>query len=865
IAQQLTKNVPPEHQAIVPALVRYLLDLIRQSRAINNPGTIDLTDESIWGKLASSDISWALTRTNKSRWLRTLWPQRPGQRNRNRPLWLLCDRLGIPEQQAKEILESFWNAATRRKYNLLVRGGYGHVLNLAAMRFTSTAEAELHRCERCGTSSQLNLGGVCTAWKCDGRTVSVSDAERQAMRRRNHYIHRYEGQEGQPLSGIAREHTAAISTTERAEIEERFRDGKINLLSCTTTMEMGVDLGELEAVFCRNVPPGIANYQQRAGRAGRRAQAAPIALMMARSNRYDQAQFNDLRGYLGALPPAPYLTLDNPSFFRRHQVSCLLAGWLDQHLAGHGRIGAPRLRDVLGEDLNEAAEADLKTDLAAWLASDAGIAARAVAERMVSTLPPELRHVGLFAGELTAHTQEEVERWIGDVCAHWRQLNHAYETARAEQNDPGADEQAQMRAGRQMNNRLTDRKRYLDQFLVETLSRAAVIPTYSFPVHAIHLEIVTERGGLAARDDRAPQLGRDAALAIAEYAPGAEVVAGGRIWTSAGIARRARVGPGDAWLEQGYYRICPACRHAETQLDRDAFGQNCPQCDAPVSGRGRKYVKPVGFLTSYADGQGKDPGTTRLRIRPVDEARLLTRARPGDFQRSEIAKVTHFFAPAIAREGGQPGRMLILNRGPQSAGYLWCTKCEHAEPASWDALGGAEIKTRHKNPRTGYPCPAESLRWPVDLAHVFETDLRGIRINQPVPAFSELPTAEEQRDARDGFLRTLAEALRLAAADILATDPRDLRATVELPDRVPFVILSDSVPGGAGYCQRLLDDPRCSARVLLGRAITILDCPRGPKCEASCVQCLNHYSNQFYWDQFNRHPVREWLCALLAE
>ena len=285
---------------MVPALVRFLLDLIRQSRAINTLENIDLTDESIWGEgLASADISWSLSRTHQSRRLRTLLSE-PGRPNR--PLWVLMDRLGIPDDQARDILSAFWEEATRPRHRLLLPGGHGHVLNLAAMRFAATPEGELRRCESCGASSQIDLGGACTAWRCTGRTVPVSAEERDEMRRRNHYLVRYEGQ---PLSGIAREHTAAISTTERSEIEERFRQGEINLLSCTTTMEMGVDLGELEAVFCRNVPPGIANYQQRAGRAGRRAQAAPVALMMARSGRYDQAQFNDLRGYLEALPPAP--------------------------------------------------------------------------------------------------------------------------------------------------------------------------------------------------------------------------------------------------------------------------------------------------------------------------------------------------------------------------------------------------------------------------------------------------------------------------------------------------------------------------------------------------------------------------------
>lgn len=859
IAQRLTEKIAPEHQGLAPALVRFLLNLIRQSRAINTLGNIDLTDVSIWGeRLASPDISWSLTRTHKSRRLQTLLPE---QKHSNRSLWVLVGRLGIPEEQARDLLSAFWEGATKPPHRPLLPGGHGHVLNLAAMRFAATVEGELRRCDSCGASSQIDLGGICTAWRCTGHTVAVSAEEHAKMREKNHYLFRYQGQ---PLSGIAREHTAAISTTERSESEERFRQGEINLLSCTTTMEMGIDLGQLEAVFCRNVPPGITNYQQRAGRAGRRAQAAPIALMMARSGRYDQAQFNNLRGYLEALPPVPYLTLDNPSFFRRHQVSCLLAGWLDHRLRGQDRTGAPRLRNVLGEKLDQAAEIVLLGDLATWLASEAGLAARAVAEAMTATLPAKLAHVGIAAGELTKHTCTKTTRWIRAICMRWRELNEAFETAHAVLNDPESTEQARTRATGRMRARRKDMRRYLDRFLVEALSRAAVIPTYSFPVHSIHLEIVTDRGDHI-DSDRALQLDRDAAMAIAEYAPGAEVVSGGRIWTSDGIARRAKVGPGDAWMERGFHRVCLACRHAETHHEWDGFGENCPQCDTRPKDPPRAFIEPVGFLTSYDGRQGRDPGATRLRVRRVDEARLLTKPRPEDFLPSDLARVKHFFAPAIAPKGSQPGQMLILNRGPHGAGYLWCRTCEHARPAPMKALRGDEIPAVHKNPRTGDPCCTKSLRRPVDLAHIFETDLRGIRIDQPTPDFSDLVDEKKRSAARDGFLRTLGEALRLATADILETDPRDLRATVELLGLAPLVILSDSVPGGAGYCRRLLEDSRFSARELLGRAISVLDCPRGTDCETSCSRCLNDYSNQIHWDQFDRHPALDWLRGLLAE
>lgn len=152
--------------------------------------------------------------------------------------------------------------------------------------------------------------------------------------------------------------------------------------------------------------------------------------------------------------------------------------------------------------------------------------------------------------------------------------------------------------------------------LPEAMSRAAVIPTYSFPVHSIHLEIVTDQQSHGDQG-RALQLDRDASLAIAEYAPGAEVVAGGRIWTSEGIARKAAIGGGDAWTEKGYYRICPSCNHVQIHDDREGFEETCPQCGAGQQGLKVRFIEPFGFLTSYTGRMGRDPGSSRLRVRPV--------------------------------------------------------------------------------------------------------------------------------------------------------------------------------------------------------------------------------------------------------
>lgn len=859
IAQKLSAALPESKRHLAEALVRFLLDQIRYSRAINDLGVLDLTDASVWGVgKANKDISWAETRVQASKRLHTL---RPAPGAQNRISWLLSTQLDFTQEEAAVALGTFWSAATRPGLGLFKPGGHGHVLNLAALRMAPARDGNLWRCKTCGAISHVDLDGKCSAWKCPGETVRISDDERAIAERTNHYLERYRST---PRSAIAREHTAAIGVVERAEIEEKFRRGEVNLLSCTTTMEMGVDLGDLEAVLCRNVPPGIANYQQRAGRAGRRAQVAPIALMMARSSRYDQSSFQNLQAYLEALPAPPYLTLDNPDFFRRHQVSVLLSGWLDLRLRGSTKTGAPRLRDILGETLTGEKEKALVADLRSWLASETSREIRENADALVETLPADLCSVGLRGVDLTQHFLAKMEGWLAIIAGRWRNMHEAYEAALAAQN-AATEASDRQKAANRGSARLNDMKLYLDRFVVESLSRGAVVPTYSFPVHSIHLEIVNERNAYGS-DSRALQLDRDASLAIAEYAPGAEVVAGGRIWESAGIARRSSLNGVEAWTEKGFYRICANCNHVERHDDKEGFAAQCPQCGASPTAQKMPFIIPFGFLTAYSDRNGRDPGATRLRVRPVDEARLLTQAADTDFHASDLNGVDSFFAPAVPRGGEKAGQMFIANRGPAGKGYLRCPKCEFAMPTPRDFSFGNEIQKKHSNPRTGDVCPVDKLGWPTDLAHIFETDLRAIRFSFPLPQFDG-GTERENRAAREGFIRTLSEALRLAATDLLGTDPRDVRATAEIPTGSAVVILSDATPGGAGYCRRLLnpEEPRFSARALIGKAAQILDCDRGEACESSCSHCLNDFSNQQYWDKLNRHPVLAWLMSLLAQ
>ena len=843
-AQQKLPSEKLKH--LVSGTLQLILLMMRQSRAISDlGGRIDLSDEGIWGKgRGSLEISFDLDRTSEGTRLRTILPSK--STTPTRLTWVLSNRLGLNFDDTAMLAKNCWEVLSPRRARILKKHRAGFVINLDGLQIEQGQTR--YQCDSCGRVAAFDLGGVCLAFRCSGITNVINGVDE------NYYVDRYKAS---PEAAIAREHTAAIGPNLRNVIEGGFREGNFNLLSCTTTMEMGVDLGDLEAVICRNVPPGIANYQQRAGRAGRRAQAAPIALTIARGSRYDQATFHAFPEYLASLPTMPYISLDNARFLRRHQVSCILSGWLDERIIASERTGAPRLQDVLADRLDSEETRSILHHLDRWIDGDSGRAAVLRAEKIALGLPTG---TALRGNELVSHVRQEISRWIEQIAGRWASIENRYEQAESDYKSAGTAEEKD-RALSRMKRASGEKKRYLSRLLVESLSRAAVIPTYSFPVHSLTLEIVQNRDNQRL-DESDIELSRDAAVAISEYAPGAETVAAGRIWESAGIARRQSHGTGDAWLEEGFIRICDDCQHVERVAEWEQLSKECFGCGTTRLRQPRKYLEPIGFLTSYKNRSGGEPGVSRLRVRAVEEARLLTRAPRDKMHNTDLAQVTTFLAPSHGEIPDEEGRMVVVNRGPHGSGYLRCPRCEHAEAApQGNNLSKEEVQSKHSDPRTGDPCPVELLKFPTDLAHIFTTDVRILRLSEQILIPEGIQdTLEFINDA----LRGASEAIRLAAADLLGTDPRDLRATFESGSNGYQIILADSTPGGAGYARRLVDEPRYSARRLLTRALDILDCERGEKCQTSCISCLRDYSNQIYWDRFDRHSSLEWLTSVVA-
>jgi ATP-dependent helicase YprA (DUF1998 family) len=840
LLRQLEPRAPEAVKPILRDLTMVLFEQIRRARAINAFAGLQLTDARLWtDAFAHRDVAFV---PSGARGRKLNWLPSPSRLETSRRGWLLHRRLGLTPDEVSQFLQDFWEQAFNA--TLLVAHEGGRVLDLQHLRLVDGGRRPLFRCRACGLTQPHHVGERCTALRCEGTVEAVPEDVRERWRLDQHYVRRVTQAVTRPA--IAREHTAAIATGARERIEAQFRDGSINLLSCTTTMEMGVDLGDLEAVVCRNVPPSIANYQQRAGRAGRRAQAAPLTVTVARNGNFDQAAFAAFDRYLEEVPTVARVALDNAEFFRRHQESVLLAGFL-RHRVQNLERNSPRLRDLVGESFDNPAAVDgFCTDLSAWLESEPGRGKLALAARLADHLPEAVAHIGRRGDNLANGFRETMRTF---AIVHADRLEGFREriasAAAAAKHGAAAAQQIQQ-------------KRYLDQRLVDLFSRQAIIPTYSFPVHDVRLEVIREAKGRAQHwdgGDSGVELSRDAALGISEYAPGAEVVAAGRIWVSAGIARYPK-----EFMPDRFYRSCDACYHVQIADDRGELAQSCPNCGAAYATPTRTCVEPIGFVTSIADRNGRDPGVSRLRSRPADEARLITIPRLDRFIEGDVSGVrfvTLRGAP-LPDEIEAEGRLVVINRGPKGFGFLRCPWCEHAEPAK--PAFGAQKLSKHSDPRTGEACGAGGSKqvWPADLAHVFETDVVQLRFSRRFPELPESAPAAE----RESFLRTLSEALRLAASRLLGVDRRDLRSTHLVAPEGPVVALYDGVPGGAGYSRRI-GTQEAPIRRLLEEAAELLECRAG-QCASSCRACLNDYGNQLWWDVFDRKPVLAWLRDLLA-
>ena len=645
-------------------LIGYLLDELRPRRAINlpdGPSTPDWRDISSWSPSAYC-IGSPGGLENVSQW------GHPQSAVVGHFLYRLLVDSGLSSDEKKcmsvELMEAIWRVLREHGDHRVLSSGESNGtfrLDSRWIRAKLTEPNEIWICDTCATLSTHNIRGICPRNRCPG---NLSEINQQHLEE-NHYRKLYQNPD-LPPSLRAEEHTAQIDSDSARRRQDEFKSGEIHLLSSSTTFEVGVDLGDLEAVFLRNVPPEPFNYTQRVGRAGRR-DTPGLALTYCRRNPHDLYHYEDPEGRIinGRVRP-PRLRMTNEKIILRHMVATALSALF--------RASPDRFKNVeqfVGDWEKPCATSDLK----AFCASDSAVVGslrRIVPESMYP-------RTGLEDGswiEKIAGSESRLDRMEAEVCSDYNDME-ALETSYIDQ-----------KKYRDLG-RVEKRKNTIAQEQTLTfLSRKAVIPKYGFPVDVVELDTRSFD-----RTSKGVALQRDLSQAIAEYAPGGKVVANKQEWESCGV----KVVTDREW------RV----RHYQYDDARNFKQWNEGASSAPEGSR--KYLIPqFGFVTALF----KKPGEPRGR------ARRLYTTRPffQGFVEGSQPETKDVLGVQITK--ALPGTLVILCEGKNSEGFYICRSC------------GAHMTGRrgkHKSP-SGSECQGTLRRF--SLGHELVTDVVRLQFPQ---------------------------------------------------------------------------------------------------------------------------------------
>lgn len=535
-------------------------------------------------------------------------------------------------------------------------GGDAFVLNPKWLRVKSPRADEIYECKTCASLSVYNIRGVCPRHKCRRGTLAVADEKKW---RENHYRKLY-ADTGLPPELKAQEHTAQISAVEARKRQDLFKKGGTHLLSSSTTFEVGVDLGDLDVAFLRNVPPEPFNYTQRVGRVGRRDNPG-LALTYCRRNPHDLYHYADPENRVmrGKVNP-PMLALTNEKIILRHITAVALSAFLKQP-ENEGRLKS------VGDFVRDWGE----TPRAAQDIGDFCRNNPALEESLRAIVPDEN---GM-------HTKTGLRNggWVGKISGDDSTLYRAEMMVRADYRI--LEELEQTHSQKSEHEEAGDMKKRKDTIAKEDalvfLSRKAVIPKYGFPVDVVELDTRP----MNSEEARKVSLQRDLSQAIAEYAPGNEVFADKKVWESCGIKKI----PGKEFRVKCY---------------KWDSAHNFEQWDESKNRKGDKYLSPeFGFVTPLH----KKPGEPRGRNR-----RLYT-TRPFFMGFEDEPEPKEMFGVTVTKAA--PGSLVVLCEGKGRKQFYICRDC---------GAHYAGKKKGHKTPE-GKNCDKQLAK--MSLGHEFVTDV----------------------------------------------------------------------------------------------------------------------------------------------
>nr|WP_281283498.1 helicase-related protein [Thiospirochaeta perfilievii] len=635
------------------------------------------------------------------------------------------------------------------------------------------------------------------------------------------------------------EHSAQQSSTRLDEYVELFKTGDINVLNCSTTMEMGVDIGGVSAVVMNNVPPHPANYLQRAGRAGRRNESRAIAYTLCKSDPHNQRAFLNSKWPFVTEIPAPSITLSSKRIVERHVNSLLLSTYLRTCTDNNGdRMKLTVSWFYKGNNSNCKGYKD-------WLRNcnnDIGLNIR---ELIFGTVL-QSKHLNIILNDSIIYIETLEERWIND----FNKINSKIESV---EKSKDADQQAYKKALE------FELKNHESEYLLRELSTRGYLPVYGFPTNVVNLNTYNiadfkyqeKKKIINSREDSMfdykEQPSRSLEIAIREYAPGSQIVIDGRVYTSHGVNLN--------WKSQkiNISWSCPNC--GQTGIVEKFYSNNevyCSNCNKEIPNEKiKKYLRPLGFRTDFFTPTTND----------VSSQKFIKMDKP-KVQLDGIQLALPDYRCGFIRYG-DGGKVLYQSSGEFNKGFAICFQCGKAESMTKNGELPSSLKlgTEHR-PLGGIApsgkdikCSAEHVIKDLNLGFHINTDVIEIILRNPLIENSWLSDSPEDKI----ITTTLSVAIRDSIADYLGVLSTEMgfntRAEKDIDTGVTRTVIQiyDNASGGAGFCTTALED----INNILRNAFNKLNCPAN--CENVCSHCLAAGDSRIERSELDRKLTLEWV------
>ena len=672
------------------------------------------------------------------------------------------------------------------------------------------------------------------------RTRDMHLRRGQKRQKANSYFSRLYQDKGSELNHmLAREHTGQVTIRDRQERERDFRAGKLPLLFCSPTMELGVDISELQMVHMRNIPPTPANYAQRSGRAGRGGKAALIAVFAANGNAHDQHYFRRRNEMIaGAVAPAR-MDLRNKELVESHIHSL----WL----AEAGLNLGTSIKEIL--DLEGQKSYPIKADVQSQIDNMNLNRVRSAAYEVVERTP-ELKGSRWYSAEWLEEVINKSAVEFDESLDHWRELYGSTMASASNasmqsllptnsSDDRKDAERRYLRARRELNLLLNESS-YSDSdfYPYRYLATQGFLPGYNFPRLPVRA-LVARR---SASDSDA--IDRPRFLGLTEFGPLNTLYHEGRkhqvnevVLPVDGIGTRMTSA-----------KICMACDYIHD--GEPSSTEICERCGAALSGQNVQFPQRLlDMPTSRA--------RPRERISSEEEERM----------RSGYEVTTHYrFQSADEVEDSQAV-------GADAVPIATLTYAHSADV--WRINHGWRSKDT-----TGFILNPQNGRWlsqgqSDDAVTKAEQDggqspLSGVKpFVRVVKNIVFIKPSKGNADA--AFLTTLSYALRRGIQFEYQVEESEIEVEIVGCGEQRQILLCESAEGGIGIGERLMDE-QDSLSQIARKALSVChyDPEKGSEqdeaetveCVSACYECLMSYSNQREHSLLDRRLVKDFLFAL---